>query len=107
MTRLENEPLPKATGVAFVGTGVSRRFNGFDGLDLGRALAKSGRVAEIRLEKVSKVYPGAARATLAALDLSVPDGELVVLVGPSGCGKSTTLRLIAGLEEASAGDVYI
>ena len=64
-------------------------------------------MAEIRLEKVSKRYEGAAHTTLAPLDLTIPDGELVVLVGPSGCGKSTTLRIIAGLEEPSSGDVYI
>jgi multiple sugar transport system ATP-binding protein len=64
-------------------------------------------VAEIRLEKVTKRYEGASRLTLAPLDLTVPDGELVVLVGPSGCGKSTTLRIIAGLEEPSSGEVHI
>jgi multiple sugar transport system ATP-binding protein len=64
-------------------------------------------VAEIRLDKVTKQYEGAARRTLAPLDLTIPDGELVVLVGPSGCGKSTTLRIIAGLEEPSSGDVLI
>jgi multiple sugar transport system ATP-binding protein len=56
---------------------------------------------------VTKRYEGAARPTLEPLDLTVPDGELVVLVGPSGCGKSTTLRVIAGLEEPTSGDVFI
>ena len=64
-------------------------------------------MAEIRLERVQKTYEGAARATLLPLDLTIPDGELVVLVGPSGCGKSTTLRIIAGLEDPSSGDVFI
>ena len=64
-------------------------------------------MAEIRLERVTKQFEGAARTTLAPLDLTIPDGELVVLVGPSGCGKSTTLRIIAGLEEPSSGDVFI
>jgi multiple sugar transport system ATP-binding protein len=41
------------------------------------------------------------------IDLDIPDNELVVLVGPSGCGKSTTLRMIAGLEEVTSGEVYI
>jgi multiple sugar transport system ATP-binding protein len=41
------------------------------------------------------------------ISLDIPDKEFVVLVGPSGCGKSTTLRMIAGLEEASAGDILI
>ena len=65
------------------------------------------RVAQVRLEQIRKRYPGARRDTLPGLDLTLPDGELTVLVGPSGCGKSTTLRLIAGLEEPSAGDVFI
>ncbi|MYJ18902.1 MAG: ABC transporter ATP-binding protein, partial [Gemmatimonadetes bacterium] len=43
---------------------------------------------------------------VAAVDLEVRPGELMVLVGPSGCGKSTLLRLVAGLEEASAGEVW-
>jgi multiple sugar transport system ATP-binding protein len=64
-------------------------------------------VAEIRLERVTKRYEGAARPSLEPLDLTIPDGELVVLVGPSGCGKSTTLRIVAGLEEATTGEVYI
>jgi len=63
-------------------------------------------VAEVALEAVDKVYPGGTRA-IAALDLRIADGELVVLVGPSGCGKSTLLRLIAGLEAPSAGTIRI
>src|SRR5271169_6722680 len=42
-----------------------------------------------------------------SISLDIPDNEFVVLVGPSGCGKSTTLRMIAGLEEVTAGDIYI
>ncbi|HHY67571.1 MAG TPA: ATP-binding cassette domain-containing protein, partial [Alicyclobacillus sp.] len=41
------------------------------------------------------------------LNLEIPDGEFMVLVGPSGCGKSTTLRMVAGLEEVSSGELYI
>ena len=41
------------------------------------------------------------------MNLEVADGEFIVLVGPSGCGKSTTLRMIAGLEEPTAGEVWI
>jgi multiple sugar transport system ATP-binding protein len=59
-------------------------------------------MANVHLEQVSKVYPGGARA-LAACDLGIDDGELMVLVGPSGCGKSTLLRLIAGLETPTSG----
>jgi multiple sugar transport system ATP-binding protein len=63
-------------------------------------------MAEIVLDHVSKVYPG---GTVAVDDVSlhIGDGEFIVLVGPSGCGKSTLLRLIAGLEEGSAGTISI
>src|SRR5881397_834764 len=63
-------------------------------------------MADVRLEQVSKIYPGGIGA-LHDLNLSVADGELLVLVGPSGCGKTTTLRLVAGLEREDAGSVRI
>jgi multiple sugar transport system ATP-binding protein len=63
-------------------------------------------MAGVTLEHVEKVYPGGARA-VADLTLRVEDGELLVVVGPSGCGKSTVLRLVAGLETASAGTIRI
>jgi multiple sugar transport system ATP-binding protein len=63
-------------------------------------------MAEVALQNVRKVYDGAVEA-VRDFTLSVADGEFVVLVGPSGCGKSTTLRMIAGLEEPSGGDVLI
>jgi multiple sugar transport system ATP-binding protein len=63
-------------------------------------------VAEVTLEHVSKVYPDGTRA-VSDLDLSIGDGELMVLVGPSGCGKTTALRMVAGLEEVSEGVVKI
>jgi multiple sugar transport system ATP-binding protein len=63
-------------------------------------------MAGVRLQGIEKTY-GKNRATLRGLDLEVHDGELLVLVGPSGCGKSTILRIIAGLEEVSAGSVWI
>jgi multiple sugar transport system ATP-binding protein len=62
-------------------------------------------MASVTLEKVRKDY-GAVRV-LHAVDLEIADGEFVVLVGPSGCGKSTLLRMIAGLEEASGGEIRI
>jgi multiple sugar transport system ATP-binding protein len=64
-------------------------------------------VAEIRLERLEKRFERSDRPALRPLDLVIPSGDLVVLVGPSGCGKSTTLRLIAGLESPSAGEVFI
>jgi multiple sugar transport system ATP-binding protein len=63
-------------------------------------------LASVRLENIKKVYEGNVVA-VHEMDLEVKDKEFVVLVGPSGCGKSTTLRMIAGLEEISAGDLYI
>jgi multiple sugar transport system ATP-binding protein len=61
---------------------------------------------DIRLEGVSKIYPPDVTA-VDGIDLTIRDGELMILLGPSGCGKSTTLRMIAGLEAATAGDLYM
>ena len=63
-------------------------------------------MARVALENVSKLYPGNVKA-VDAVDLSIADQEFVVLVGPSGCGKSTTLRMIAGLEEITGGQIRI
>ena len=63
-------------------------------------------MASIRLEKVWKTYPNGHIAAR-GVDLTIADGEFMVLVGPSGCGKSTALRMIAGLETPSAGRVMI
>lgn len=63
-------------------------------------------MAEVKLSGVSKTYANGVRA-LNQVDLTVPDGELVVILGPSGGGKTTTLRLIAGLEAPSAGAIHI
>jgi multiple sugar transport system ATP-binding protein len=63
-------------------------------------------MAQVDLEKVSKLYPGGVKA-VDAIDLKIADREFVVLVGPSGCGKSTTLRMIAGLEEITSGVISI
>jgi multiple sugar transport system ATP-binding protein len=63
-------------------------------------------MAKVELEKVSKIYAGGIRA-VNAIDLHIKDQEFIVLVGPSGCGKSTTLRMVAGLEEISEGNIRI
>ncbi|MEZ0266660.1 MAG: ABC transporter ATP-binding protein [Phycisphaerae bacterium] len=63
-------------------------------------------MARVELQNVSKIYPGGVTA-VAGVDLAIADQEFVVLVGPSGCGKSTTLRMVAGLEEITAGTVTI
>ncbi len=63
-------------------------------------------MAEIVFDKVTKRYDD-GRVAVAALDLTIADGEFVVLVGPSGCGKSTALRMVAGLEDISGGRLLI
>ncbi len=63
-------------------------------------------MAEVTFDHVWKVYDNETVA-VNDLELRVEDGELLVLVGPSGCGKSTALRMVAGLEEVTAGDVLI
>ncbi len=66
-------------------------------------------MSEVRLVGISKQYEGprADRPALQHLDLTIPSGEMAVLVGPSGCGKSTTLRIVAGLEEPTTGQVLV
>jgi len=63
-------------------------------------------MAEVTLHNVTKVYEG-GNIAVKDININVNDKEFVVLVGPSGCGKSTTLRMIAGLEEISEGDLFI
>ena len=63
-------------------------------------------MASISLQHIYKVYPGDVTA-VKDFNLEIADKEFVILVGPSGCGKSTTLRMIAGLEEISKGELYI
>ncbi|HLU73633.1 MAG TPA: sn-glycerol-3-phosphate ABC transporter ATP-binding protein UgpC [Nonomuraea sp.] len=63
-------------------------------------------MASIVLNNVDKIYAGGVKA-VNGLNLEIKDGEFMVLVGPSGCGKSTALRMIAGLEDISAGEISI
>src|SRR5829696_1825963 len=63
--------------------------------------------AAIRLEALTKTYPGADRPAVDHLDLAIPTGELVALVGPSGCGKTTTLKMINRLIEPTSGTVWL
>ncbi len=63
-------------------------------------------MADLSLRGVKKVYDGSVVA-VQDFDLEIADKEFVVLVGPSGCGKSTTLRMVAGLEEITEGEIYI
>ena len=67
-------------------------------------------MAKVTVNHIYKIYPGEKGTNVTAVEdvnLEIADREFVVLVGPSGCGKSTTLRMIAGLEEISRGDIYI
>jgi multiple sugar transport system ATP-binding protein len=63
-------------------------------------------MAVVELREVDKTYPGGVQA-VRGLSLEVRDGELLVLVGPSGCGKSTVLRMLAGLESVTRGEIVI
>ncbi len=63
-------------------------------------------MAEISFDQVTKVYPDGTEA-VSAVDLAIEDGALMVLVGPSGCGKTTLLRMVAGLEEITEGEIRI
>lgn len=63
-------------------------------------------MADVAVTSLAKEFPGGVRA-VDGIDLHIANGELAVLVGPSGCGKSTTLRMIAGLESPSSGDIAI
>ena len=63
-------------------------------------------MAEVIFNKLEKVYSNGFKA-VHAIDLKIADGEFMVIVGPSGCAKSTTLRMLAGLETISGGEVRI
>ncbi len=63
-------------------------------------------MASVTLKNVYKIYSGGVTA-VTDFCLDIEDKEFIILVGPSGCGKSTTLRMIAGLEEISKGELYI
>jgi multiple sugar transport system ATP-binding protein len=64
-------------------------------------------MAEVRFEGATRTYPGTNTPAVDALDLTIGDGEFMVLVGPSGSGKTTALRMLAGLEEVDDGAIYI
>jgi len=64
-------------------------------------------MADIQLKNIYKIYQGAKEASVTDFNLDIKSGEFIVFVGPSGCGKSTTLRMIAGLEDISKGELSI
>ena len=63
-------------------------------------------MAGVSFDRVRKVYEDGTVA-VQGLSLEIPDGELIVLVGPSGCGKTTALRMVAGLEVITEGEIRI
>ncbi|MBO4280762.1 MAG: ATP-binding cassette domain-containing protein, partial [Lachnospiraceae bacterium] len=63
-------------------------------------------MASLKLININKTYPNGFVA-VKDFNLDIKDQEFIIFVGPSGCGKSTTLRMIAGLEEITAGELYI
>ena len=64
-------------------------------------------MASLSLRHIYKRYPGSGTTAVSDFCLDVKDKEFLILVGPSGCGKSTTLRMIAGLEEITEGELFI
>ena len=63
-------------------------------------------MAEVIIKKLEKVYSNGFKA-VHGIDLTIAEGEFMVIVGPSGCAKSTTLRMLAGLETISGGEIRI
>ncbi|MEV0280892.1 sn-glycerol-3-phosphate ABC transporter ATP-binding protein UgpC [Streptomyces sp. NPDC050610] len=64
-------------------------------------------MATVTYDKATRVYPGTEKPAVDQLEISIEDGEFLVLVGPSGCGKSTSLRMLAGLEDVNGGSIRI
>jgi len=73
--------------------------------DLSHSGIRGGTVAEIQLKNISKRW--GSFVGVDNFDLTIADREFLVLLGPSGCGKTTTMRMIAGLEEATEGEIHI
>ncbi len=63
-------------------------------------------MASLSLKNITKIYPNGVVA-VKDFNLEISDKEFIIFVGPSGCGKSTTLRMIAGLEEITSGELWI
>jgi osmoprotectant transport system ATP-binding protein len=61
----------------------------------------------IRLERVTKLFPGASMPAVDQVSMEVPEGEICILLGPSGCGKTTTLKMVNRLIEPTSGDIFI
>ncbi len=66
-----------------------------------------GKRRMIRLERVSKIFPGASAPAVDQVTMEVPEGEICVLLGPSGCGKTTTMKMVNRLIEPTSGEIFI
>ncbi|MEU5305741.1 ABC transporter ATP-binding protein [Streptomyces noursei] len=64
-------------------------------------------MATVTYDQATRIYPGSDKPAVDKLDITIEDGEFLVLVGPSGCGKSTSLRMLAGLEDVDGGAIRI
>ena len=64
-------------------------------------------MASVTYRNAERTYPGAEHPAVRDLNIDIGDGEFMVFVGPSGCGKSTSLRMLAGLEDVTGGDILI
>ncbi|HZJ07317.1 MAG TPA: sn-glycerol-3-phosphate ABC transporter ATP-binding protein UgpC [Nocardioidaceae bacterium] len=64
-------------------------------------------MASVSFKNAQRLYPGSSKPAVDDLNLDIDDGEFMVLVGPSGCGKSTSLRMLAGLEDVTSGEIHI
>ncbi len=69
--------------------------------------ASTGAEPMIRLQQLTKTFPGQGKPAVEQLDMDIPAGEIVILVGPSGCGKTTTMRLINRLIEPTSGKIIL
>ena len=69
--------------------------------------ASIGAEPMIRLQQLTKTFPGQGKPAVEQLDMDIPAGEIVILVGPSGCGKTTTMRLINRLIEPTSGRIIL
>ena len=77
------------------------------GLTAEQVAGKEPTGVRIRLDNVSKVYPGSTEPAVDQVSLDIPAGEIVIFVGPSGCGKTTTMRMINRLSEPTSGRIEI